>query len=1162
MAEPTEEGEYRHHQKDEETTWFALDRDARGEPVLAEYRRYAAVMMQTSELGSKTRYPSLVSFVGQTGAGKSTLINLLIDLKSDPRMANDDPAKMAPVIGRSSCTLPTSADVHLYISPETRFSKRPILYADCEGFEGGERSPIAITALSPETKDPSSSGNGSRRPDVLRKMSQGTQRLLKWASHNSQAYEQTSKRAYAVSEMYPRIFYAFSDIIVFVLDNPNTLEVVVERLLEWADANYSRSINQPTKPHAIVALNKSNPKTPEDQWNTVNATAHLLTTASAKIDENKTFVRYAKMRKKASLSRIDNMHDLLRCYYSTVHVVRIPEKSRYHKLDQQRRQLLQVIEDCCTIAFKDKQEREMLTDVDDFGLYLSLAFDHFSETLDKPFDFIEASLKRNPLSASFADNVLAFARRMAVHKNCEGQIVELFAYLTPFVASCILLESARKKRIGRPEDWFGDLEDDEPAILKYFHNDVQCNFAIYDPFALKKRPCELRYLRHGHSHRAKTKLRTIEAPGNFELSFEMDQITAWEEDILAQLVDMHDKSRRKLTFETRQATLQAHSKLLQSIYRGGYPTRDKAAEFQLNSICVACLCNPPQHQLGCGHILCTDCVKDFGQQDGRSVKILGCPLHDNFQKNSPTGITTDVELAPAFSGLRVLTLDGGGIRGIVELAVLKAIEACLGVPLQKFFDLVVGTSTGGIIALGFGHEMWSVDHCTQQFQKLVQPAFSKRKGQDVHVIREVQLFVKHSKYETTPLETQLKQAFGDRTLFPKHRSEDRLKTAVIAVSSSGSRAWVLSNYNTHPGRGRGPPYQRYRPSRPRDEILTWEAARSTSAAPGFFKPFSPHRAGSKLEEWIDGAVLHNNPVQIAIEEARRIAEMEQLNGEPDVVLSIGTGLSKRVRHLGDIPSEEIHLGAPKARTTGWIRSLFTMVSYQIKLNTDADRRWASVLDTERHISGQLYRINPDLQMDPPELDAVDKVEELAKLLPRLLIEDGSLQGRIQEVACALVASSFFFEKDGRAVSTSSSSTEIRGWICCRLGHAKKRAGSDSVRGWMATPTQPITSLRGNKDDIRQLGKFVARSVRPEFIIYNEPKNDKDVFLSIPVDEMMQQGEFSKQGAHLTVPGDDTVTTMALRLPGICGGRAEFPISGFPRQLMKMDFNPSYRHDGP
>jgi hypothetical protein len=44
--------------------------------------------------------------------------------------------------------------------------------------------------------------------------------VLKWANRNSPDYEKTSKRGFAVSEMYPRIFYAFSDVVVYVLNNP------------------------------------------------------------------------------------------------------------------------------------------------------------------------------------------------------------------------------------------------------------------------------------------------------------------------------------------------------------------------------------------------------------------------------------------------------------------------------------------------------------------------------------------------------------------------------------------------------------------------------------------------------------------------------------------------------------------------------------------------------------------------------------------------------------------------------------------------------------------------------------------------------------------------------------------------------------------------------
>lgn len=158
------------------------------------------------------------------GSGKSTLIRLLIDSST---RANAESAVSVPVIGRTDCDTPTSADVHLYMDPETNSGTRPILFADCEGFEGGERSPIAQAATS--AVQASSSGHRTRdlpKPsgqplqDFKRATQAVTKRVIRWASRNSQQHEKTSKRGYAVSEMYPRIFHAFSDVIVFVLNNP------------------------------------------------------------------------------------------------------------------------------------------------------------------------------------------------------------------------------------------------------------------------------------------------------------------------------------------------------------------------------------------------------------------------------------------------------------------------------------------------------------------------------------------------------------------------------------------------------------------------------------------------------------------------------------------------------------------------------------------------------------------------------------------------------------------------------------------------------------------------------------------------------------------------------------------------------------------------------
>jgi hypothetical protein len=119
------------------------------------------------------------------------------------------------------------------------------------------------------------------------------------------------------------------------------------------------------------------------------------------------------------------------------------------------------------------------------------------------------------------------------------------------------------------------------------------------------------------------------------------------------------------------------------------------------------------------------------------------------------------------------------------------------------------------------------------FLALVTKAFTPRKGQSLHVIKHVQLLLKKSKYETRALVAALQEVFKpDSILFRPQANErvSRLKVAVTATSSSGSKSYVLSNYNTK-NSGSGPgdrentslSYVRYRPNSPGDEIKVWEA---------------------------------------------------------------------------------------------------------------------------------------------------------------------------------------------------------------------------------------------------------------------------------------------------------------------------------------------------
>ena len=120
--------------------------------------------------------------------------------------------------------MPTSADVHLYADTEMCTSERPLLYADCEGFEGGDRPPVAQLAVDEEAdrclKRTWTSRTNSDDEHRLRKLKRSIKRKLQWAVENKSGDGKSSRRGFAVSEMYPKIFYAFSDVIVFVLNNP------------------------------------------------------------------------------------------------------------------------------------------------------------------------------------------------------------------------------------------------------------------------------------------------------------------------------------------------------------------------------------------------------------------------------------------------------------------------------------------------------------------------------------------------------------------------------------------------------------------------------------------------------------------------------------------------------------------------------------------------------------------------------------------------------------------------------------------------------------------------------------------------------------------------------------------------------------------------------
>ena len=129
---------------------------------------------------------------------------MLIQVKESMTARTNDMLFSSPLVGVRGSNLPTSADVHLYADPDTYETITPILYADCEGLEGGSKLPSgAVESLVSPGCNASSDFATSRK------------RRLEWARRPD-----TRKREYVVTQLYPRILYTFSDVVVFVLQNP------------------------------------------------------------------------------------------------------------------------------------------------------------------------------------------------------------------------------------------------------------------------------------------------------------------------------------------------------------------------------------------------------------------------------------------------------------------------------------------------------------------------------------------------------------------------------------------------------------------------------------------------------------------------------------------------------------------------------------------------------------------------------------------------------------------------------------------------------------------------------------------------------------------------------------------------------------------------------
>lgn len=203
---------------------------------------------------------------------------------------------------------------------------------------------------------------------------------------------------------------------------------------------------------------------------------------------------------------------------------------------------------------------------------------------------------------------------------------------------------------------------------------------------------------------------------------------------------------------------------------------------------------------------------------------------------------------PQARDFRILSIDGGGIRGIFAAAFLADIEERFldGSSIAEYFDLIAGTSTGGIIALGLASGLTAGDVrdlYVNRGHEVFPPGEGSALGSAERWFGQLSQYVKY-RYDRSALERVLQDTFGERRF---GQADTRL-----CIPSMDGRY--------------GEPYIFKTPHHPDYRLDACEymvkVSLATAAAPTYFRPYE---AGGYI--FVDGGVWANDPIMVALVDA-------------------------------------------------------------------------------------------------------------------------------------------------------------------------------------------------------------------------------------------------------------------------------------------------------
>ena len=476
------------HERDRKAEWFTVNsgpfEDSEATVQITERFRKLCDPRYVNNRSSSESYPSIVSFIGDTGVGKSTLVNAMSvmgqiqsQLPSASSQSGSPPtssvrrpsnlpkleqARRDGPVTRSGdpsrATEPTSSGVHLYLDPginKVRYHPNreaeavPILFADCEGFGGGTNTTNAERSVQvpplPHSRRNSASSLG-RHPS---RAAWGTGRST-IANELEITLPEIKNAGKAGSELYyARFLYAFSDVIVFVTNHDQQLHKDIQRLLEWAASAVHKAINHLPRKTLIIVQNMPG-RHETEYYSEAFHKRSLLGSMDNIWETSKVLDAFKKRHDKGSLVREGEIHSnerFLKIFFQSVEVCYIPNKGFATAADVVRQ--YRILRNHIAQAVEAGQQARSISwtryDVPSLSHLFNRAFHHFAK-LSGPFDFYTAARKDNPMSGTMADHIANLLRYM------QASDIRLNGFPS-IVAVCLISFVHRDFRRGVSYSW-------------------------------------------------------------------------------------------------------------------------------------------------------------------------------------------------------------------------------------------------------------------------------------------------------------------------------------------------------------------------------------------------------------------------------------------------------------------------------------------------------------------------------------------------------------------------------------------------------------------------------------------------------------------------------------------------------------------------------------